>query len=79
MNTSTYLGNEPTLLATSLANNCYFFMFESCTSLTTTPDLLNTSALGYCYDSVFENCSRLNYIKMMTTEVLSNGFEYWCI
>jgi hypothetical protein len=44
-------------------------MFEGCTSLTTAPELPATTLASYCYDSMFYGCSKLNYIKMLATDI----------
>ena len=47
------------LPATTLANSCYYGMFNGCTSLTTAPELPATTLADYCYYAMFENCSGL--------------------
>ena len=50
-------------------------MFSGCVSLTKAPDLLATSLIRsdrdahYCYSSMFNGCSKLNYIKMLATDI----------
>ena len=47
------------LPATTLADNCYAYMFENCTSLTTAPELPATTLTFFCYSSMFVGCTSL--------------------
>ena len=47
------------LPATTLAENCYQYMFNGCSSLTTLPKLPATTLPRYCYYNMFEYCSSL--------------------
>ena len=47
------------LPATTLANVCYGYMFEGCTSLTTAPELLATTLANECYNGMFYGCTNL--------------------
>ena len=47
------------LPATILATNCYFSMFQGCTSLTTAPVLPATTLVSNCYNSMFCGCTSL--------------------
>ena len=54
------LVNIPSILpATTLGNNCCYYMFAECTSLTTAPELAATELDYSCCDSMFFNCSNL--------------------
>ena len=44
---------------TTLQNNCYASMFQSCTSLTVGPELPAMSMTQYCYSSMFRYCGSL--------------------
>jgi hypothetical protein len=44
-------------------------MFRGCSSLTTAPTLPATTLEGGCYDSMFSGCAKLNYIKMLATDI----------
>ena len=57
------------LPATTLAHNCYSYMFYGCTSLTTAPELPATTLASFCYNSMFYGCTKLNYIKMLATDI----------
>ena len=51
---------SPTFLpATTLAYNCYCYMFEGCASLTTVPELPATTLAESCYDGMFYGCTSL--------------------
>ena len=47
------------LPATTLADMCYYKMFDGCSSLTTAPTLPATTLAYGCYDSMFGNCTSL--------------------
>ena len=47
------------LPATTLANDCYEYMFGGCTSLTTAPKLPATDLADYCYNFMFNGCTSL--------------------
>ena len=57
------------LPATTLADNCYESMFNSCLSLFTAPELPATTLVDYCYKDMFSDCWTLEYIKMLATDV----------
>ena len=76
----TSLTTAPSILpATTLANNCYNFMFGSCTSLTIAPTLPATDLVDGCYTGMFMNCTSLKRIKMnASTGGLSWGMLNGC-
>ena len=47
------------LPATTLANDCYFAMFNDCHSLTTAPELPATTLAEECYGNMFKYCTSL--------------------
>ena len=47
------------LPATTLANWCYYSMFDGCTSLVNAPELPAETLANYCYDSMFLGCTSL--------------------
>jgi hypothetical protein len=53
------LTSAPKLPATTLANDCYYEMFYSCTKLTTAPELPATSLEKACYSGMFNQCVKL--------------------
>ena len=53
-------------------------MFSGCYSLTTSPALPATTLADYCYRYMFSGCSKLNYIKMLATNIsASNCLTGW--
>jgi hypothetical protein len=44
-------------------------MFRDCTSLTTAPTLPATTLADSCYSFMFGGCTKLNYIKMLATDI----------
>jgi len=57
------------LPATTLADNCYDYMFGGCTNLLTAPILPATTLVVGCYSYMFSDCSSLNYIKCLATDI----------
>ena len=47
------------LPATTLANECYYYMFDGCRSLTQTPQLPATTLASGCYSFMFRGCTSL--------------------
>lgn len=47
------------LPATTLASDCYFCMFQGCTSLVTAPALPATTLVDSCYQNMFRDCTSL--------------------
>ena len=66
----TSLSVAPVLPASTLAQGCYWYMFEKC-AISTAPDLNAETLANECYGHMFENCSNLNYIKCLA----KNGFN----
>jgi hypothetical protein len=51
---------SPTFLpATTLADSCYYSMFNGCRSLTAAPELPATTLADNCYDGMFNGCRSL--------------------
>ena len=44
-------------------------MFYGCSSLTTAPELPATTLTEGCYYEMFYGCTKLNYIKMLATNI----------
>ena len=63
------LVNAPELTVTAIANSCCSNMFNGCKNLITAPELPATILLDYCYYAMFNDCSKLNYIKMLATDI----------
>lgn len=73
----TSLTTAPELPATTLDEYCYRDMFKGCTSLTTAPELPATTLANQCYYQMFKGCSKLNYIKMIATDISSGYLDNW--
>ena len=58
-------GNHPTM-----ADYCYFFMFQGCTSLTQAPALPAITLASECYDSMFYGCTSLKLSSTQTDEYM---------
>ena len=61
------------LPATTLANTCYFNMFNGCTSLTTAPSLPATTLAGSCYADMFYGCTSLTTAPSLPAVTLASG------
>ena len=55
-----------------MANYCYSFMFDGCTSLTHAPDLPATTLADYCYSSMFRGCTSLTHAPALPATTLAN-------
>jgi hypothetical protein len=53
MFSSSGITEAPDLPATTLANGCYFYMFNACKSLTKVSDLPALSLMEYSYSNMF--------------------------
>ena len=68
------------LPATTLANNCYWEMFNGCTSLTTAPKLPATTLTTRCYNNMFRDCESLTTApKLPATTLVSGCYRYMFI
>ena len=71
-------GNIQTLLeysnppATTLADFCYRYMFNGCTSLTKAPELPATTLAGTCYEYMFSGCTSLTQAPALPATTLAN-------
>lgn len=72
----TSLTTTPELPATTLANYCCQGMFQGCKNLTTAPTLPATTLTGACYNCMFYGCTKLNYIKMLATDISAKNSLY---
>ena len=70
-------GGHPTM-----ADWCYYNMFENCTSLTTAPELPATTLTNYCYNEMFKGCTALITAPELPATMLAkscyNGMFYGC-
>ena len=64
------------LPATTLANNCYQYMFNGCTSLTTAPELPATTLAWGCYQNMFKDCSSLSTAPELPATTLKSYCYY---
>ena len=64
------------LPATTLAEDCYYFMFNGCTSLTTAPELPATTLAAYCYSNMFNGCTGLTTAPELPATTLANYCYY---
>ena len=68
---------ENLLPATTLANDCYKYMFGYCSSLTNAPKLPATKLESSCYYYMFSDCSSLtNAPKLPATTLASYCYSY---
>ena len=64
-------GNRPTL-----ANYCYYAMFQGCKSLTAAPSLHATTLVSNCYMNMFQNCTSLTAAPLLPATTLANYCYY---
>ena len=67
------LTTAPALPATTLANYCYYGMFDDCTSLATAPELSATTLANSCYSNMFKSCTSLTTAPMLPATTLADG------
>lgn len=68
---------EGFLPATILSEGCYTGMFFNSTIMTA-PELPAPTLVYKCYQDMYNMCSRLNYIKMLATDISAgNCLSYW--
>lgn len=60
------------LPATTLADSCYRYMFQDCTSLTTAPELPATTLASSCYRYMFSGCSSLTTAPKLPAMTLAS-------
>ena len=60
------------LPATTLADFCYYHMFDGCTSLTTSPELPATTLANNCYQNMFFGCTNLTEAPQLPATTLVN-------
>lgn len=70
----TSLTTAPELPALNLAPWCYTSMFQGCSNLVTAPELPATTLTSNCYQQMFDSCEKLNYVKMLATDIPDTGF-----
>ena len=74
--------SELILPATTLATQCYYYMFLRCTALTTAPALPATTLANGCYYNMFYGCTALTTVPSLLATTLSescyNSMFYGC-
>ena len=77
---NTHIKNHATksfvLPAMTLADFCYWVMFDGCTGLTSTPALPATTLELYCYYEMFKGCSSLNSVTCLATDISAYRCTY---
>ena len=58
--------------ATELADYCYRYLFDHCTSLTTAPELPATTLANGCYESMFSGCTSLTQAPALPATELAD-------
>ena len=60
------------LPSTTLADNCYYWMFRACSNLTTPPQLPATTLSESCYNNMFGNCTSLTTAPTLPATTLTD-------
>lgn len=68
---------ENLILPPTIYRECYAWMFQDCTSLTTAPVLPSKNSATRCYNKMFQRSSSLNYVKCMLTGGTSDIGDPW--
>ena len=66
---NTMLRTAPELPATTLASQCYAYMFQGCSELTAAPVLQAEILAENCYEYMFYGCTALSSVTMKATDV----------
>lgn len=75
---NTMLRTAPELPATTLAYQCYAYMFQHCSELTAAPVLPAEILAENCYEYMFNGCTALSSVTMKATDVSASGcLEGW--
>ena len=67
-----YLVEAPSLPATTLATDCYWYMFELC-PIAEAPELPAETLVKGSYGNMFAGCNNLNYIKCLATNISASS------
>ena len=65
-------GNRP-----AMADYCYYYMFEDCTSLTAAPSLPATTLASRCYESMFSGCKSLTAAPSLPATTLADHCYFY--
>ena len=72
------LRTAPELPATTLASQCYAYMFQGCSELTAAPVLPAEILAEKCYEYMFIGCTALSSVTMKAKDVSASGcLEGW--
>ena len=75
---NTMLRTAPELPATTLAYQCYAYMFQHCSELTAAPVLPAEILAENCYEYMFYGCTALSSVTMKAKDVSASGcLEGW--
>ena len=61
------------LPATTLTENCYYYMFKGCVLLSNAPELPATTLAPYCYGYMFDGCEQLRESILLPATTLARG------
>ena len=61
------------LPATTLAEACYYYMFQGCTNLTTAPELPAETLASSCYSAMFRGCTSLTTAPELNATTLAQS------
>ena len=70
---NTELRTSPSLPAQSLADYCYYEMFNGCTALTTAPELPAEILANNCYEYMFSGCTSLTTAPELRAATLAES------
>lgn len=70
---NTMLRTAPELPATTLAYQCYAYMFQHCSELTAAPVLPAEILAENCYEYMFNGCTALSSVTMKAKDVSASG------
>ena len=69
----THASHSVVLPATTLASDCYSYMFWGCTGLTTAPELPATTLASNCYSYMFRDCTGLTTAPVLPATTLAGN------
>jgi hypothetical protein len=72
-NINTLLKADGSVLDLTGRDYCYFYMFQSCTSLTSVPELPATTLASDCYSNMFYNCTSLTSAPALPATILASS------
>ena len=69
---------EGLLPATTLVENCYEGMFDTCSNILKSPVLPARNLVGYCYQYMFAHCTKLCEITFNGDQINGYFTQDWC-